>query len=102
MLFRVLWVSVTGTLCIVQAYLSVKNNTHGGGYTWIMFLVGLPPIWAYVASKSDRLVFDGILYDVVTCVVYAGVMSYLMRTSLSLTNWVGVGLAVLGLILVRL
>lgn len=99
--FRALWLVLLVAHTVLSAWLSVRNNDSGGRMFWPMFLVGQAPIWWWISSRSDRIVFDGMLYDSTQALVYAMVMGFLARAPMSPTNWAGAALAVLGLVLLR-
>lgn len=100
--FRLAWITVLLLVTVLQAWLSVKNNQTNGQYFWWLFLSGQLPIWAYVSSRTKSLVFDGMLYDTLVVLTFVGVMAALTAKALTATNWAGVFLAGVGLILLKL
>lgn len=101
-LFRALWIATLIVSCSVQAWMSVKNNETHGGYFWWIFLAGQVPIWAYVSARSKELVFDGILYDVIAVPCYMIVMAYFCKQQLTQMTWIGLGIAISGIVIMKL
>ena len=102
--FRLIWIPLVLLIGSVQAYFSVKSNAPGAPYTptIIAYVIGLIPLWAIISRKSTALVFDGLLYDILFCCIYAFVMGAMTHTNLRPINWVGILVAVTGLILLKI
>jgi len=103
---RLYWCIPLTLLVILQAYLSKEGNASGGWKHF--FLIGsvgalILPIWPAVALRSDTLLFDGLLYDIIQFLVYALVF-ILLGTSkgFTLTQYFGLSMVLLGFILMRI
>ena len=97
------WVPATIIFYAIFAWLSVKSNTLGGKWPWILYAYGAAiPVWVIVSTFSKRLLFDGMLYDNLMFLSYALTVIYLgAHTSMGVAQWCGVGLVVAGSILMR-
>ena len=105
-MFRVFWLFILIISSIIGAYLSRQNNiSHKAMWPWLIMLNGLCGIWLWtlVSKKSDNLIFDNVLYDVVLTTVYVLVFMYLgCGETFSVLNWVGVAVVVTGMILMKI
>ncbi len=104
--FRICWVLACIFLCMTGAYFAKRSNDIGG-YLWtlLIFINGLflTAIWSIISRKSDALIFDNFLYDIVLCAVFSMSFVYLgCGSSFSIMNWIGTGVVLIGFILMRI
>lgn len=103
-----LWALFLLITCGVSAYYSNSINvgSHNRLLSNIMvFCAGLCNIliWMWVSKISKNIILDGLIYDIVLTVVFSVVLLYLNSSaSLSILNYIGLGLALLGIILFKL
>jgi hypothetical protein len=99
------WIPLAIIYYAVLAWSWKKVNDYGT-INWILmsYAIGaLCPIWIIVAKYSKRLMFDGMLYDVIMFMTFVLVMIFLgTGNKFELHNWIGVGLVALGFILMRI
>jgi hypothetical protein len=89
---------------VVSAYASFQwNITHK--MLWAAIVQGLQilPIWLVVARYSTNLVRDGLIYDVVLTVVYTSALVYFQSklVTLTLTQMIGIGLTIIGILMFK-
>lgn len=99
-----LWVPLAVLYNFAACYISVKYNHEN---FWKMYLylelVGFLPIWAMAAYYSRRLVFDGMLYDMILVTTSPMILAYFGQTvSFGMLNWIGIGICIMGLFLIRI
>ena len=99
---RAIWCPILIGVTLTNAWMSVKNNEKSGSMVVPMFLTGLIPLWIIVSSKSKNILFDALLYDSIIAVCYAIPIAILVSRPLSITNWLGVLLLTIGLVLVKI
>jgi hypothetical protein len=99
-----IWVPIVIVYYSVFSWLSKQNNEFGGKWLWIMYVYGIVwPGWIVISRISKRLLFDGMLYDNIMFLTYVGTMIYLgAHAKLSMHQWLGVALVVIGSILMRI
>lgn len=104
-MFRIFWLSLLIISSSIGAYCSKQSNaSHKEIWTWFITLNGLFGIWLWttIARKSDNLIFDNFLFDVTLSVVYIAVFMCLgCGETFSVTNWIGVSIVILGMILMK-
>ena len=106
-MYYYIWIPATIILFALQAWLSVKVNQQGGKWLWAMYGFGIMfaavfPVWIYVARYSQRLLFDGALFDNLIFLTYILTLMCLgEHAKLSSYQWTGLGLVVVGSILMR-
>ena len=60
-------------------------------------------LWVLIVLFSKNLIFDSILYDSLVTIFYTGALIFTgVGVALTLTNYVGLSLIIIGLILMRL
>jgi len=96
------WIPLVAIYYWIAGYLSYKNNTVDGKQ-WMLFLYvfGLVQLWPFVSRVSKNLIFDAMVYDFL--IVFVGTVSvmYISGKSFSIYQWVGMLLAIIGIILVQ-
>lgn len=65
-----IWIPFVTILYILQSWLTVKNNVHGGNWSWIYFFVSLFTPWVLISKHSKDLVFDAMIFDTILVVSY--------------------------------
>ena len=99
----VLWISCTLVYNFFVCFASVKLNGKSffGNYLAMLFC-GLIPTWSLVAYFSKNLIFDGLLFDMILVISSVIFFSLLGKAhNFTFYNWIGVTMAVIGLILAR-
>lgn len=99
--FRPAWVTLLISLTAAQAWASLMNNQYGGRWNLVLLVLGLPVIWVWVSAKTNSLLFDAMLYDSLVALVYGLAIALLTHKTMTPTNWAGVILVVLGLVLIK-
>ena len=98
------WVPATIIFYAAFSWISVKSNQEEG-LKWpiILYVYGaLTPIWVIISKVSNRLLFDGLLYDNLMFLTYAVTIILLgAHAAMGTIQWCGVGLVILGSILMR-
>jgi len=105
-MFRLCW--ITALICIGSfgAYFSkAYNATSKSLYFWLIFTAGIAGncLWANVARRSDNLIFDNVVFDIVISLAYVGVFVLLgCSESFKLVNWIGIATVLVGLVLLKI
>jgi hypothetical protein len=89
---------------VVSAYASFQwNVTHQMLWAFIVQGLQVIPLWLIVARYSTNIVRDGLIYDVVLTVVYTSALVYFQSklVTLSLTQMIGVGLTMVGILMFK-
>ena len=97
------WIPVAIIFNLLYAWFSVKNNSVGGGWLLGIYLYGcIPTVWIFVSKYSKNLIFDGLLYDVVTLVAFMiGFMILGQAKGFIWINYVGIAFVITGFILIK-
>jgi hypothetical protein len=101
-----LWIPLLITSSLIGSYCAKLSNTgvkYGSLYVFLCSLVGILT-WIWVTKISKNLIFDSILYDGIMVISFTlGFVLLKCGTSqFDMINWVGLGLAVIGLIMMKL
>lgn len=98
-----IWVPFVTILYIIQSWLTVKNNIHGGGWSWAFFLVSLISPWVLISKFSKDLVFDAMIFDSILVISYSVGLLYFTNTmtKLSTFQFVGCFLILIGIVLFK-
>lgn len=88
---------------VLSAYITIKNNSLGGKWFWVMVLVNAMPLWAIVSRFSKDVVLDAFIFDLVLILGYSFGLLYFTQTlsKLGVINWLGITLMFLGLFLFK-
>ncbi len=100
-----IWIPIQIFLLIITAYFTYKLNVYKKPiYFIITWLITLVPMWSIVALYSKRLVFDGLLYDILLVVSYTVAILIFTKTHQTLTviNYMGLFFVVVGLFFFRI
>lgn len=102
-LIRYSWVALIAIFYIFSAYITIKNNSLGGKWFWVMVMVNAMPLWALVSRYSKDIVLDAFIFDLVLVLGYSFGLLYFTHTlgKLGVTNWLGITLMFLGLFLFK-
>jgi hypothetical protein len=86
-----------------QAWVSQKQNTNlDMRWFWIACVYSALPVWPMIARLSKNLLLDGMIYDVVLFVSYAGTLLLMgAGKSFALNQWVGFALVLAGFFLMK-
>jgi hypothetical protein len=95
------WVPFTIGIALLSAYGTVQLNKYPTSM-WFWFLWLPLTLWPFIAKTSTTLMFDSILYD---CLVagswLVGLVVFGATQGFTLVNYIGVALAVIGLLLMK-
>lgn len=61
---------MTAIFYAIYAYMSVQCRSGNSFWFWATMIVGLFPIWPLITRKSNDLVFDGLVFDVIHTVAF--------------------------------
>jgi len=104
MLIYIWSIPLTLISAIICAYLSKQNNTHGGWWSFVMYMSPLIiPAWLVISKHSKNLIIDGIIYDITLFIGYTVAIIILCKDDiqLSLAHIIGLLLAITGIILMK-
>ncbi len=98
------WVPCVIVIYLVQGYSSFRNNENNTwpGWFYLIWIVNIVPLWAFVSKYSKNIMFDGFLYDILlffsfyTAMLFAGGSSKIDRL-----GWAGVLLIMVGFVLLK-
>jgi vacuolar-type H+-ATPase subunit I/STV1 len=101
-----LWIPLLILTSLIGSYCAKLSNTgvkYGSLYVFLCSLFGVLS-WIWVTKVSKNLVFDSILYDSIMVVTFTlgFVLLKCGTTEFGMINWAGLGLAVIGLIMMKL
>lgn len=98
-------------LCIwagMLAYLSKFSNEtlnipwYANRWVWLIFFCSLTPIWVFVTRVSHNLVFDALLFDVLSMLAFQMTLIYLgLAAKFVPLQWIGLVLVIFGFFLIR-
>ena len=97
-----IWVPALIVLNLISAKLSILNQSGNNKAAWGIWLIGIIPMWVIVSRFSKNLLFDAMLYDILLVLIYSAGIIYFGNKNLTIINYIGVGLAISGLFLVKL
>lgn len=98
-----IWIPFVTALYALQSWLTVKNNLHGGNWSWIYFFVSLFTPWVLISKYSKNLVFDAMIFDSILVVTYSLGILYFTNTLTKLTwhQYTGCFFVVMGIFLFK-
>ena len=95
------WIGIWVFYCI-QAWVSQKNNVHGGNWLWIAIVYSCIPVWPLITRVSKSLLIDGMIYDLVLFGSYVLTLLYLgAGEKFGTYQWAGLAFVVVGFILLK-
>ncbi len=96
------WIPGLFIWCVFFSWASIKVNQNPTSLLFY-FLFFPIPIWAFVTRVSNNLLFDGLLYDVLICLFYAGCFIAMGEGKhLTPVNYIGIVTIITGLILTKI
>lgn len=99
-----IWIIFLILVSILSAYCAKLCNTkvpYGSIYVFISSIIG-SLIWVWVTKISKNLIFDSILYDTILVITFTLSFVFLKYGQFfTILNWIGVILAIIGLILMK-
>ena len=98
------WVPCCCVLYSCLAYVSYRNNVDGGYWYKLQLCMGLlsTVLWATVARVSKDILFDDRLYGLIICIVGPAMLIFMgCGKAYKALNWVGLGMAISGVILMN-
>lgn len=105
-MFRLYWIIALIMTSSLAAYFSKQYNDSGKTlHFWLLMSFGVCGmyLWTVVSRRSDNLVFDNVLFDMILDVVYVVVFICLgCAAAFRPVNWIGVVAVLLGLLLMKL
>ncbi len=100
-----IWVPLICIMMLLNSWLSVNNNDHGGKWTWIYVISSILSVipWVFISKYSKNLTFDSLLYDIIVTIFYLAGVMYFTQSIGKLTNFqlIGFILILIGMILFR-
>ena len=96
-----LWIPALIAMHLTGAWLSISNNSGDNRSAIYIAMLGMFPLWAIVSRYTKNILFDAMLYDTITAIVFAVGIVYFGHKSLSTTNMIGVAVVVIGLLMVK-
>lgn len=95
------WVPITVAVAVSCAYASIQVNKNPASL-WFWYMWVPLTVWPFITRLSTNIVFDGILYDVLVAASwFIGFCVFGATKDFNVLNYVGMLLAVVGLILIR-
>jgi hypothetical protein len=99
------WLPVLLLISFGYVFLSKANN-ESSGYKFILFMwfYGCATqLWPFVSKYSKRLLFDGMLYDVIFFASYTMFLILLTGTGkFSFVQYIGAAIIIVGFILLKI
>jgi len=94
----------TFTLAFTASYFAVhlNQNPNSSFFWWVCLILNAIPLWTFVAVISKNLARDAIIYDAL--LMFGFYLGYAIfsreyeQLKLTLTQWVGIGIILLGFI----
>lgn len=83
-----IWYPILILVSVLSGYLSYKANQVPDN-KWIVGLwaINVIPLWAIIAKISKHLVFEGLVYDITSTVIYTSSVVYFMDKSIHFNNY---------------
>lgn len=82
--------------------MSKISNVKGGNWFWLVWLIGMIPIWALISKYSTNILIDGIIFDLVLFFSYC--ITFLIMgcgTAFALNQWIGLVFVMIGIVLLK-
>jgi hypothetical protein len=100
------WPLTVALVYTIHAYASFYNK---GATGWKPFLsvwgigILITPLWPIISRVSNKLLFDGMLFDLILFLVYTITFMVLEKHYISFKpiNYIGIGFVMLGMILIK-
>lgn len=98
------WVPIVVAYYCIGAYLSKStNNSTAIWWLYVLFVWNALGIWPIVAKYSKNLLFDAMLYDAICLFAYyVTLLSLGDAKTLSIYQWVGCIMVLVGMILFKI
>ena len=98
-----IWIPFITVLYTLQSWLTVKNNLHGGNWSWIYFAASLLTPWVLISKYSKNLILDAMIFDSVLIVTYSLGLLYFTNSmgKLSYTQYLACLLILIGIFLFK-
>lgn len=97
------WVPCVIIFYALQAIISKQNSIHGGIWFYILWIIGLVPLWAIVSKYTKNLLFDALLYDILLFTAFALTTVIIGGTGehFGVKQWIGLGVIAIGFVLLK-
>ena len=96
------WIPAVLITYAFWAWISKQSQEVGGAYFWVLALVPTP-LWALVTRVSSNLLVDGLLFDICMLLGFSSGMIMLgVSSGFVVHNYIGLVLAILGIILMKI
>lgn len=102
--FYFAWITATILIYIGSAHASLYSNTHDGWKSWAyLYAFNFYPGWLIVARYSKNLVFDAFLYDLIMFMSFSIALAIFSnsQTTLTSTQWLGIVIVIVGMVLIK-
>lgn len=104
LLFYLSWVPIAILFYMGYAWITKQNNELGGNWLYILYIYGaFGQIWPLVSRYSKNLLIDGFIFDTIIIAAYVSTLIYLgAGESFNKIQWCGAGLALIGILMMKL
>jgi len=87
----------------IIAWTSKNNSAYAGKWFYIVWGMSCIPLWAIISRCSKSILFDGMLFDMLSACTYIMTMIYLgAAKDLTVLNKCGIMVVVTGLIMMKI
>lgn len=97
------WVPFVTLLYVIQSWLTIQNNNHGGKWFWIFFLASLFTPWVLISKFSKDIMFDAMIFDAILVLSYTLGLLYFTNSfsKFSYPQWIGIFLILVGMVVFK-
>ena len=97
-----IWVPIAIIFQFIGAYFSNRLNiSKDNKWLVLQYFWTLLPLWSIVCKYSSNVLFDAVLYDLIILITYSFSLIILTKAPLSVTNYIGLAIIFLGLVLFK-
>jgi len=99
-----LWMTTTALYCLFITYICHLQREKNLGFWWLyvwLVVAALIPTWSIAAYYSTNIIFDSIFFQFVFVSLFLVFTTLFEGKDLSLVNYSGLILALIGLVLVK-
>lgn len=80
------WIPLVAIISILSAFFTVKSNTNGGIWVFIVLISSISPAWAWITRISKDIVFDSFIYDITASIFYTVALLYFSNSFHKFSN----------------
>lgn len=102
-IFAYWWVIAVALVSFLSAFFTVKSNTQGGIWVFIVLISSISPAWAWITRISTDIVFDSFIYDITTSISYTIALLYFSHSfhKFTGTQYVAMVIILFGMLLFK-